>query len=104
MSAMIEFPPPTHLEKFRTNDYVWYFDQITEVGNDFFKLRDKIYMRIDALEVGRRYDLFALQEKDQENFVRLACYYIIEHGGIQACGVEFSNDWRYLHRKFKHEN
>lgn len=101
---MIEFPPPTHLVQYRTTNYVWYFEKLNELGQELFELKKKIVERIEALEPGRRYDLLSLPEKDQENFVRFACYYMIEHGGSDVCGVEFSNDWRYLLKKFKHEN
>ena len=89
----------THLANYRTNTYKWYDEHFKLHGNELLEKQNEIYKLIDQLQPGRRYDLFSIPKANQEYFVRFACYYITEHGGMDASGVYFSNDWRYLHRK-----
>lgn len=103
MIAELNFPLPTRLANYRTTSYEYYYELRKKLGSiEFNELRNKINKRIEDLEPGRRYDLFLLPEDKEEAFVKFACYYIIEHGGIDTCGLRFSDDWRYLIKSKNH--
>lgn len=93
------FPLPTRMINYRTTSYDYLNELIGKLGPTEVKNRlMRIYRSIDNLEPGRKYDLFLLPQDREEEYVKFACYYIIDMGGIDVCGVRFSNDWRYLER------
>lgn len=99
IQAVMEMPyyKTTHLAAYRTYSYDWYFELLEKMGKEAFEeLRDKIYRSIELLLPGKRYNILMMAENMQEPFVRFACYWIMEHGGIDECKIEFSSDWKYL--------
>lgn len=88
------------LEQYRlTNDWSWFQRYYQKMGSEaYWDFTERVYRCIENLSPFHRYDLRSISEENQELFIKIACEYIQEHNGIDACGVQFSNDWTFLIR------
>jgi len=88
------------LERYRlTNDWSWFQRYYQKMGSEaYWEFTNRVYNAIESLSPFCRYDLTRISEENQELFIKIACEYIQEHNGIDACGVQFSNDWTFLYR------
>jgi hypothetical protein len=87
------------LERYCLNDWGWFHRYYEQMGADaYWDFTTRVYKAIENLRPQCRYDLTKISEENQELFVKIACEYILEHGGIDNCGVKFSDDWTYLYR------
>lgn len=87
----------TGLERYRLNDWSWFDRYYKQLGSEaYWAFTNKVYTTIERLQAGHKYNLMSISDENKELFVKVSCEYILEHGGSDVCGVEFSNDWKYL--------
>ena len=87
----------TGLERYKFTDWSWFDKYYNLLGLEaYWAFTNKVYFTIDGLQLGHKYNLMNISDENKELFVKVACEYIMEHGGADVCGVEFSNDWKYL--------
>jgi len=87
----------TGLERYRLTDWSWFDRYYNKLGSEaYWAFTNKVYSTIDGLQLGHKYNLMNISDGNKELFVKIACEYIIDHGGADVCGVEFSNDWKFL--------
>lgn len=87
------------LTQYRLNDYEWVDRLMTQFGKDeFWAYLNNVWKAIEALHPFQFYSLHSVPPEKKELFIKFGCEYIIEHGGCEACGIQFSNDYTKIER------
>lgn len=87
------------LQRFRLTNWDWFQEWYDKLGADEYWAYDNyVWKQIENLRPHSRYNIELIPEDRQELFIKLACEYIIENGGIDESGICFSSDWKYLIR------
>lgn len=92
------------LSQSRLNDWTWVDRYYNDLGKEeFWDYLNKVWNAIEKLLPHQYYVIRTIPVDRQDLFVKFSCLYIIDHGGCEKCGVQFSSDYsriiRYKLRK-----
>lgn len=88
------------LSQYKIQDWQWVDKTIAEVGkDDFWSFMNKVWSAIEKLCPAQFYNIEKSVPKErQELFIKFGCLYILDHGGCDACGIQFSEDYTKITR------
>lgn len=88
------------LSKYRLINYDWFPVYYEKIGHEeFWTYVQKVYKSLENLHPMQHYNIInSISEDMQELFIKIGCMYILDFGGCEACGIQFSDDYTKIMR------
>ena len=85
------------LSQYRLNDWEWVDRLMAEFGKEeFWSYLNKVWKAIEDLLPQQFYSLHQVPPEKHELFIKFGCLYIIDHGGCERCGIQFSDSYTQI--------
>jgi hypothetical protein len=88
------------MSNYKITDWEWVDRLMAEVGIDeFWDYLEKVWDAIDNLYPKQHYNIETkIPPERQELFIKFGCLYILDHGGCEVSGIQFSEDYTKIIR------
>ena len=89
-----------NLQQYKISNWEWVEPTLQNIGReDFWEYLNKVWNAIEKLCPKQYYNIeTSVPPERQELFIKFGCLYIIDHGGCDACGIQFSDDFTKITR------